>query len=51
VTAGAFQLVGEGLKEKLGEIQHIAEELCAAGLPVEQALSAVNAAYGKEIEA
>ncbi len=49
VTAGAFKLVGEGLKEKLEEIRHIAEELCAAGLPVEQALDAVNAAYGKEI--
>lgn len=50
VTADAFRLVGEGLKDRLEEIRHIAEELCAAGIPVEQALSAVNVAYGKEIE-
>ena len=51
VTADAFRLVGEGLKGRLEEIRHIAEELCAAGLPVEQVLDTVNAAYGKEIEA
>ena len=50
VTADAFRIVGEGLKERLEEIRHIAEELCAAGLPFEQVLSAINAAYGKEIE-
>ena len=51
VTADAFRLVGEGLKGRLEEIRHIAEELCAAGLPLGQVLDAVNAAYGKEIEA
>ena len=51
VTADAFRLVGEGLKERLEELQKIAEELCAAGMPVEQVLGSVNAAYGKEIEA
>jgi GntR family transcriptional regulator len=51
VTAAAFRLVGEELKGRLNEITHIAEELCAAGLPLEQVLDAVNAAYGKEIEA
>jgi len=50
VTAEAFRLVGEGLKERLEDIQHIAEELCAAGMPVEQVLNSVNVAYGKEIE-
>ena len=50
VTADAFRIVGEGLKERLEEIRHIAEELCAAGLPFEQVLNAVNAAYGKEIK-
>ena len=48
VTADAFRLVGEGLKERLEELQKIAEELCAAGMPVEQVLGSVNAAYGKE---
>ncbi len=51
VTADAFRLVGEELKGRLEEIRHIAEELCAAGLPVEQVLDTVNAAYGKEIKA
>ena len=51
VTADAVRLVGEGLKERLEELQKIAEELCAAGMPVEQVLGSVNAAYGKEIEA
>ena len=51
VTADAFRLVGEGMKERLEELKRIAEELCAAGLPVEQVLHAVNAAYGKEIDA
>ena len=51
VTADAFRLVGEGVEGRLGGIRHIAEELCAAGLPVEQVLDTVNAAYGKEIEA
>ena len=50
VTADAFRLVGEGMKERLGEIRRIAEELCAAGLPLEQVLGAASAAYGKEIE-
>lgn len=48
VTADAFRLVGEGMKERLEEITRIAEELCAAGLPLEQVLGAVNVAYGKE---
>ena len=48
VTADAVRLVGEGLKERLEELQRIAEELCAAGMPVEQVLGSVNAAYGKE---
>ena len=51
VTAAAFRLVGKELEGRLDEITHIAEELCAAGLPLEQVLDAVNAAYGKEIEA
>ena len=51
VTADAVRLVGEGLKERLEELQKIAEELCAAGMPVEQVLGSVNAAYGKEIRA
>jgi len=51
VTANAFRLVGENLKGRLDEITNIAQELCAAGLPLEQVLDAVNAAYGKEIEA
>jgi len=51
VTADAFRLVGEGLKERLEELKKIAEELCAAGMPVEQVLHSVNAAYGKEIDA
>jgi GntR family transcriptional regulator len=50
VTADAFRLVGEGLKERLEELKRIAEELCAAGMPVERVLHSVNAAYGKEIE-
>ena len=48
VTADAFRLVGEGLKERLEELQKIAEELCAAGMPVEQVLGSVYSAYGKE---
>ena len=51
VTADAVRLVGEGLKERLEELQKIAEELCAAGMPVERVLGSVNAAYGKEIKA
>jgi len=50
VTAGAVRLVGEGFKERLGELRRIAEELCAAGMPLERVLGAVNAAYGKEME-
>ena len=50
VTADAFRLVGEGMKERLGEIRRVAEELCAAGMPIERVLESVNAAYGKEIE-
>lgn len=48
VTADAFRLVGEGMKNRLEEIRRIAEELCAAGLPIEQVTGAVAAAYGKE---
>ena len=51
VTADAFRLVGEGTKERLEELKKIAEELCAAGMPEEQVLRAVNVAYGKDIEA
>lgn len=50
VTADAVRLVGEGLKERLFEIRQIAEELCSAGMPLEQVITAVNEAYGKEIE-
>lgn len=50
VTADASRLVGEGLKDRLEEIRHISEELCAAGMPLEQVLKSVNAAYGKESE-
>jgi GntR family transcriptional regulator len=50
VTADAFRLVGEGMKERLEELKKIAEELCAAGTPVEQVLECVNAAYGKGIK-
>ncbi len=48
MTADAFRQVSEGLKERLEELQKIAEELCAAGMPVEHVLNSVNAAYGKE---
>ena len=51
VTADAFRLVGEGMKERLFEMQSIAEELCAAGMPIEQVIEAINAAYGKETQA
>lgn len=51
VTADAVRLVGEGFQERLEELRKIAEELCAAGIPVEQVLHAVNAAYGKETDA
>lgn len=50
VTADASRLVGEGLKDRLEEIRQISEELCAAGMPLEQVLKSVNAAYGKESE-
>jgi GntR family transcriptional regulator len=50
VTPDAFRLVGEGMKDRLEEIRRIAEELCAAGMPVEHVLDAVNVAYGKEIK-
>jgi GntR family transcriptional regulator len=50
VTADAFRLVGEGAKERLEELRRIAEELCAAGMPVERVLESVNAVYGKEIK-
>jgi GntR family transcriptional regulator len=50
VTADALRLVGEELKESLKEIRRIAEELCAAGMPVESVLKSVKAAYGKENE-
>lgn len=50
VTADAARLVGEGLQERLQEIRRIAQELCAAGMPVERVLKSVNAAYGKDIE-
>ena len=50
VTADAVRLVGEGLKERLFEIRHIAGELCSAGMPLEQVVNAVSEAYGKEID-
>lgn len=50
VTADAFRLVGEGLKERLREVKLIAEELCSAGIPVGEVIDAVNNAYGKETE-
>ncbi|MBA4347742.1 MAG: GntR family transcriptional regulator [Clostridiales bacterium] len=50
VTAEAFRIVGEGTKERLEELKKIAEELCMAGMPMEQVFHAVNDAYGKEIE-
>ena len=50
VTADAFRLVGEGLKERLEELKKIAEELCAAGMPMERVLRSVYAAYGKELD-
>lgn len=48
VTGDAARIVGEGFLERLGEIKRIGEELCAAGIPIERALKAVNEAYGKE---
>ena len=48
VSADAFRLVGEGFKKRLREVQLIAEELCAAGVPVNEVIDTVNAAYGKE---
>jgi GntR family transcriptional regulator len=50
VTADAYRLVGEGLKGQLEEIRRIANELYAAGMPLEHVLDAVNTAYGKEKE-
>lgn len=50
VTADAARLVGEELQERLLEIRRIAQELCAAGMPVERVLKSVNTAYGKDIE-
>ena len=51
VTADAFRLVGEGMKERLFEIQRIAEELSTAGMPLSRVIDAINAAYGKETQA
>jgi GntR family transcriptional regulator len=48
VTADALRLVGEGAKGRLEEIRSIAEQLSAAGIPVEDVIGAVNAAYGKD---
>lgn len=50
VSADAFRLVGEGFKKRLHEVRLIAEELCAAGVPVHEVIDTVNAAYGKDKE-
>ena len=50
VTADAFRLVGEGLKGQLDEIRLIAQELSAVGMPMEEVISVVRNAYGKEKE-
>lgn len=47
VTGDAARVVGEGMKERLGEVKQICEELCAAGIPIERVLEAIHAAYGK----
>ena len=48
VTGDALRLVGESMEEQLEEIKRIGKELCAAGIPLERALEAVQSAYGKE---
>ena len=48
VTAEALRLVSEGLKGRLDEIRAIAEELRAAGLPIEDVVGVISDAYGKE---
>ena len=48
VTGDAARIVGEGLKEQLSEIKRIGEELHAAGIPFEQVLQVIYAAYEKE---
>jgi GntR family transcriptional regulator len=50
VTADAMRIVGEGVKEQLEELKKIAEELCAAGTPIERVIRSVSAAYGKETD-
>jgi GntR family transcriptional regulator len=50
VTADAFRLVGEGLKGQRDEIRLIAQELSAVGMPMEEVISVVRNAYGKEKE-
>ncbi len=49
VTEEAALIVSARMMERTGEIRHIAEALSAAGVPLESVLSAVYAAYGKEV--
>lgn len=51
VTVEASRLVGEGFRGRLEEVRNIAQELHAAGIPLEDAIAAINAGYGKEEEA
>ncbi len=48
ITPDALRLVGEGMKGRLDEVRSIAEEMRAAGIPVEDVIDAVQSAYGKE---
>lgn len=49
VTESAADIVSARMTEKTEQIRFIAEALNAAGVPLEHALGAVYAAYGKEV--
>ena len=51
VSKEATRLIGERMRGTIGQVGALSEKLCAAGIPLEQVLDAVRAAYGKDVKA
>ena len=50
VAKDAVKLIGGRMAGCIDEVKTSCEKLCAAGVPMERVIAAVEAAYGKEVE-
>ena len=50
VAADAVSIIGGRTAESIQDVKSLCAKLCAAGVPMERVITAVEAAYGKEVE-